>query len=306
LLQRRRKILVRLLSFLVFAVVIAVALVELVCLVVALYEMLNSPENRGARLTTRALFAATGAWLCETAAAVIALLATPLGLVAWRIARSRPPAPPPIVFVPGWLMTPICFWPLRARLARAGWRVATGYRYRTVRGDVRRAAEGLRDIIETVCAESGAPHVIVIAHGIGGIVARICLRERATAARIGQLVTLGSPHRGSKLFALALDPMLQDLRPGTALVEELSAPDDAPRHTEVTAIYSSFDLAVVPASAGQYPAGSSIEIEGVGHLELLWSSRVYEIVRENLEFVRERDADDDTPDPPILPVCERG
>ena len=52
----------------------------------------------------------------------------------------------------------------------------------------------------------------------------------------------------------------------------------------MTAIYSSFDVTVVPSSAGQYPGASNIEIEGVGHVGLLWSPRVVELVRENLEF----------------------
>ncbi len=267
-------------------VVGAVAIAQLVCFVVALYEMLNLPEMRHVGLEPRALAAVLPNLVLETAGAVIAVLTIPLGALRWRrIAATGERARPPIVFVPGYLMTRACMWPLRRRLAAAGWPDAVGFNYRTVRGDLDAAAGALRAAIRNAASTCRTPHVVVIAHGMGGLVARLCLREWADAP-VRALVTLGTPHRGSKLYALVPDATAQEMRPDSALLDALAA-DELPRQIDVTAIYSSFDLTVVPSSAGQYPGASNIEIESVGHVGLLWSSRVGELVRENLEFALE-------------------
>ena len=271
-------------SWIVQAVVISVALTQTMCFVVALYEMLNLPETHDARLTLGSLVGAARDLIVEIAAMTAAVLVVPFGALPWRrvssvIAHDRPP----IVFVPGYLTTRACLWPLRRRLARAGWAQASGYNYRTLYGDVRAAATRLGPLLDEVRAASGDRDVIVIAHGIGGIVARLCLRDRAGRG-VRALVTLGTPHQGSKLFALALDPMLTALRPGSPLLEDLTTNDSLVGRADVTTIASSFDLTVLPSAAARYPGASTIEIEGVGHFGLLWSPRVFALVRENLDF----------------------
>jgi triacylglycerol esterase/lipase EstA (alpha/beta hydrolase family) len=276
------------LVWLIVKVVTGVVVVtQFACFAIALYEMLNLPEMRLTRLTPTALAGALRGLVVEIAGAILAVLTIPLGALPFRAASADDGMDrPPIVFVPGYLMTRSSLWILHRRLARAGWRHGVGYNYRTLRGDLRAAARGLGALIDAVAVERGATHVVVVAHGMGGLVARLCLRERADA-RVRTLVTLGTPHQGSKLYALALDPMAQEMRAGSALIEDLAEGDQLTRKVDVTAIYSSFDLTVVPSSAGQYPGASNIEVEGVGHVALLWSLRVFELVRENLEFAHD-------------------
>jgi triacylglycerol esterase/lipase EstA (alpha/beta hydrolase family) len=279
--------LVTLLGGMLGTVVVLLAAAQVGCFVVALYDMLNLPETHDVRLTIGALAGALRGWVVETVLTIAAVLAGPLGALPWRpIPRDTGGGPPPIVFVPGYLMTRVALWPLRHRLARDGWRHAVGYNYRTVGGDLRAAAAGLGALIDAVCARSGAARVVVVAHGMGGLVARLCLRDREGRGVLA-LVTLGTPHQGSKLYALALDPMLQEMRAGSALVEQLAADDALPARLDVTAIYASFDLTVVPSAAGRYAGAGNIEVDGVGHMGLVCSPRVLELVRENLEFARE-------------------
>ncbi|HEY2388619.1 MAG TPA: hypothetical protein VGK30_16810 [Candidatus Binatia bacterium] len=270
--------------WIVKAVVSVAALVQAVCFLVALYEMLNLPESLDARLTPASLLGAAREVALEIAAMSVALLAVPFGALAWRrvpsvVAQERPP----IVFVPGYATTRSCLWLLRRRLAAAGWAQAAGFNYRSVLGDVAAAARGLDTLLDQIRASAGDRDVVVVAHGIGGIVARLCVRERRGSG-VAALVTLGTPHQGSKLYALALDPMLAGLRPGSELIAHLAADDPLLADTDVTAVASSFDFTVVPSAAARYPGASTIEIEGVGHFGLLWSRRVFEVVRENLDF----------------------
>ncbi len=188
------------------------------------------------------------------------------------------------MFVPGWGLNRACFFLVRHRLRRDGWPHAVGLNYRTVYGDLRHAACRLRDAVEAVCRESGAERVVLIGHGMGGLVCRAYLRHEGGISRTAQVVTLGSPHQGSKIFALSTDPMAQDMRDGSAFLQALEEGDAIPEAVDFTAIYASFDALVVPASHAQYSGAANIEVEGTGHIGLLWSDRVYTLIRENLDY----------------------
>src|SRR5258706_13157088 len=160
-------------------VVLGVVVGELVCFVVALYEMLNLPDVRDVRLTAGALAGAARGLVMEIATAVVAVLTTPLGALPWRPIPSDVPLDALlIVFVPGYCGTRAALWPLRRALARAGWPHAVGYNYRSVAGDLRAAARGLGTFIDGLRQRHHTRPVVMVAHGMGGLVARLCLRQR--------------------------------------------------------------------------------------------------------------------------------
>jgi len=78
------------------------------------------------------------------------------------------------------------------------------------RKDIREIAYGdlentLDACIQTALARNpGAGKVNILAHSMGGLVARAYLADPARAARVGRLVTLGSPYLGAPKIALAL------------------------------------------------------------------------------------------------------
>jgi triacylglycerol esterase/lipase EstA (alpha/beta hydrolase family) len=258
---------------------------QLTCFAIALHEMLNQPEARHTRLTGPALAAALAGFAVELGGVLVMLVTWPIGFVPWRRpSRLRPGDRPPVVFVPGWRMNRACLLLMRRRLRRDGWAHAVGFNYRTAGGDLHRAAEQLRDAVERVCAETGAARVVLIGHSMGGLVCRAYLRHYGGIDRVASVITLGTAHQGTKLCALSTDPMLQDLRPECSFLAELATDDPIPGKVDFTAIYSSFDHLVVPAGHGYYAGVGNIVVEGVGHNGLLWSRRVYDLVRENLEY----------------------
>lgn len=263
----------------------AIASLHGACFLIALYETLNQQDARQVRLTVPGLLAGLRTLVPETVGILLLVLLVPFGWLPWPRARGRVGALP-VVCVPGWAMNRACFLLLRHRLRRDGWSEVRGVNYRSVYGDILTSARRLRDAVETCCAETGAARVALVAHGVGGIVCRAYLRHLGGGERVAKVITLGSPHRGSKLFALSLDPMLEALREGSSFLADLADADPIPGAVDFTAIYASFDTVVVPAAGARYPGVGNIEVEGVGHLGLLWSRRVYELVRENLEDVR--------------------
>jgi hypothetical protein len=84
----------------------------------------------------------------------------------------------------------------------AGVRTST-YRGAGTEGDLRASADHLRELLRDVGrAHPGVP-VDVIAHSQGGVVARLALAgDDARRPRVANLVTLATPHRGSRLATI--------------------------------------------------------------------------------------------------------
>ncbi len=97
----------------------------------------------------------------------------------------------PVVVVHGLYMPGSELFLLRRRLVRAGF-VASQFRYRTLSHDVDRSAAFLAEHVANVPGDT----VHLVGHSLGGIV-MLKMVERHGAERIGRLVSLGSPFRGS-------------------------------------------------------------------------------------------------------------
>ena len=77
--------------------------------------------------------------------------------------------------------------------------------------------------------------------------------------------------------------MLAQMRPESPLLRRLGTDDPVPALVDCVAIYSSGDAVVVPPHNGYYKGAFNIELTGTGHMSMLFSRRVYALVRENLE-----------------------
>ena len=188
----------------------------------------------------------------------------------------------PVVFLHGYAQHSANFLWLARRLRRDGWLHLYSVRHTAAWGDIERSGERLRSALDRIVRDSGAPAVDIVAHSMGGLVARAGLRAGG-APPVGRLITLGTPHQGTAAVRwLGRDPMIAQMRTGSTLVRGLAADDPVPSRTDVTAIYSIDDALVIPARNGYYPGAFNIEVRGLGHASLLFSRRIYGLVRENL------------------------
>jgi len=121
--------------------------------------------------------------------------------------------------------------------------------------------------------------VDVLAHSLGGIVVRLVL-ETTVSARIGRVITLGTPHQGTRAVARPFDPTLRMLVPGSPLLVRLGGDGGG---AECASIYSADDAVIRPPENGYWPGALNIEVRGPGHNGLLASRRVYDLVRELLD-----------------------
>src|SRR5213080_3211372 len=150
------------------------------------------------------------AFAVECAATALLGLATPLALRRRRVPRLEPGDPhPPVVLLHGYAQHPANFLWLARRLARDGWRHLYPVAHVPVGGDIEQSARRLAAALDRIRRASGATQVDIVAHSMGGLVARAYIRTRGRASGIGRLITLGTPHQGTEAFPrLRLDPMV--------------------------------------------------------------------------------------------------
>jgi sugar lactone lactonase YvrE len=141
--------------------------------------------------------------------------------------RELPQPPPPVVLVHGWQDSEIVeesqFKYMSQWLERDGFGVyyATGI---SPERNLYRNAQKLKETIERAKADSGASQVSLIAHSMGGLVARAYVESALYGGDVAQVFVLGTPQAGLDLWQGYL--LRQAVRnPGMPSLQEL-----APEH----------------------------------------------------------------------------
>ncbi|MGN6524020.1 MAG: esterase/lipase family protein [Actinomycetes bacterium] len=183
----------------------------------------------------------------------------------------------PILLVHGMVDNRSIFTVLRRGLRRRGFdRVAT-MNYGPWIGDVRDVAERLADEVERLCAETGYERVHVVGHSLGGLVARVYVQLLGGSDRVHTLVTLGSPHGGSRNAHLLPGRLGRSLRPGSELLQVLATPAPGCR-TRFVAVWSDLDQMVLPHPNARIEHPDlrvrNVLVRGVGHMSLPVDARV--------------------------------
>lgn len=200
-------------------------------------------------------------------------LLLPLGGVAGPRPTERRPDLHTVVFVHGLAGSPGAFLPLRGFLRLAGsWR-QLAFRYRS-RGSIEGIAVALKRAVD---AHVRGGRVTLVAHSMGGLVARYYLQRLGGARRVERLVTLGTPHRGSHAATFVPAPLVRQLLPESPFVRQLNALPP-PAGVRVTSIVAGRDLLVQPVDSACCPFGEVVRFDDLGHVELLFRPEVFATV----------------------------
>jgi triacylglycerol esterase/lipase EstA (alpha/beta hydrolase family) len=147
---------------------------------------------------------------------------------------------------------------------------------------VQRAAERL-------CAQTGAAKLVIVAHSMGGLVARAWLRKHG-AARVARVITLGTPHHGTCLASFGVGRNAAQMRragPADGLESDwlrvLAAGESAATRALVTSIYTHHDNIISPQTSSFLAGAHNIEMGGVGHVAMGRNRRVLARVMRELE-----------------------
>ncbi|WP_431996988.1 esterase/lipase family protein [Streptomyces fungicidicus] len=230
------------------------------------------------------------------------LLLYPAGIVQERRGGSPElPAPggtaklprearPPVVLLHGFIDNRSVFVLLRRSLAQHGRQQIESLNYSPLTCDIRIAAELLGRHIEQVCERTGSRQVDVVGHSLGGLIARYYVQRLGGDTRVRTLVTLGTPHSGTRVAPLAnAHPIVRQMRPGSPVLEELAQPAPGCR-THFVAFWSDLDHIMDPLESAciEHPdlTTANVRVSGVGHLALPVHPAVATGIREALDTAR--------------------
>ncbi|MGW1375403.1 esterase/lipase family protein [Streptomyces sp. NPDC002446] len=195
-------------------------------------------------------------------------------------------AHPPVLLLHGFIDNRSVFVLLRRSLHRHGWRHVEALNYSPLTCDLRKAAELLSRHVEDVCARTGHGRVDIVGHSLGGLIARYYVQRLGGDLRVRTLVTLGTPHSGTRVASLMpAHPIVRQMRPDSEVIAELSLP--APNcRTQYVAFWSEQDQVMVPAATARidHPdlIAYNVHVAGVGHLALPVNGTVAAGIREAL------------------------
>ncbi|POX40299.1 lipase [Streptomyces sp. Ru73] len=193
---------------------------------------------------------------------------------------------PPVLLLHGFIDNRSVFVLLRRSLRRHGWRHLEALNYSPLTCDIRKAAELLGRHVEDVCARTGHRRIDLVGHSLGGLIARYYVQRLGGDARIRTLVTLGTPHGGTRLAALLpAHPLVRQMRTDSDVIKELARP--APNcRTHFVCFWSDLDQMMVPAETARIDHPDlrtrNIHVSGVGHLAFPVNGVVAAGIREAL------------------------
>ncbi|MFD7629843.1 esterase/lipase family protein [Streptomyces sp. NPDC059851] len=202
------------------------------------------------------------------------LLHYPTGIRQERPAApdSRPGPRRPVLLLHGFSDNRSVFVLLRRALAAHGGRQVEAYNYSPLTLDLRAAARGLARRIEELCERTGSEQIDLVGHSLGGLVGRYYVQRLGGDARVGALVTLGTPHSGTRIAPfMDAHPLVRQIRPDSEVMAELRAPAPGCR-TRCVAFWTELDELMDPPETArvEHPdlRTENIQVTGIGHLAL--------------------------------------
>jgi len=163
-------------------------------------------------------------------------------------------------------------------------------------GDLRVQAQALDVAVRAALERTGAASVDVVGYSAGGLVARLWVADFGGDGLARRIVTLGSPHHGTSLAALAGDlapgscPVAcQQLDPDSELLRDLNAGDETPAGPAFISIWTTLDETVTPPESARLEGGIGIVVQEVcadsqvTHSGLVTDPLVAGIVSEQLQ-----------------------
>lgn len=183
----------------------------------------------------------------------------------------------PILLVHGIVDNRSIFTVLRRGLRRRGFGTIASFNYHSLVDDIRMVAVRLGRAVEELCEETGYERIHVVGHSMGGLIARYYVQRLGGDERVHTLVTLGSPHSGTRPAKYLPHPLVRQLRPESDVIRELTEPAPGCR-TRFVSIWSDLDQLIIPKQSGkiEHPdlGARNVFVRGVGHLSLPVDGRV--------------------------------
>ena len=206
------------------------------------------------------------------------------------VAQDRPGT---VVLVPGYGGSTSAVQVLAARLQAAGRMAVVVALPGDGTGDLHEDVQVLDAAVHGALG-AGAPSVDVVGYSAGGVVARMWEADGG-AALTRRVVTLGSPHHGTKVAGLgeryvpaACPVACRQLVPGSTLLQGLNRGDETPAGPQWLSLWTTDDDTVTPPDSARLAGATNLALQDlcpgaqVSHSQLPRDPRVQALVLDAL------------------------
>ena len=143
-------------------------------------------------------------------------------------------------------------------------------------------AAALARFIRDVKKATGEAQVEVVAHSLGGVVARLAIANHRLGTSVQTLITLGSPHNGTYPARFGATSDLLDLRPDSELMEKLNS-RPWPKNVRGVTFWSRNDLLILPAESAAMEGAEQVDTTPFTHYSYLLDPRSWVAVARALD-----------------------
>jgi len=230
------------------------------------------------------------AGLLSSVASVFFIMASyPLGMIRrlWS-PKDISAARPVIILAHGLYHNPSAWLLFRRGLRKAGFKNIFVMNYGSFFTSFEKTLKKFEDFVAD--ARRAAPNqpVYLIGHSLGGLLARVYAERSKGSAIPAAVITLGSPHQGSKIAAFGLGKLASSLIYRGPLFAEIEA---GPARLPCTgvAMFSPVDNMVLPPEAmrAPYPGWVYFETDPLSHTAMLYSKstvkKVVEVLQDEMD-----------------------
>ena len=140
----------------------------------------------------------------------------------------------------------------------------------------------LETAVQSLLHYSGQPQVAVIGHSMGGLAARAWLRAHG-AQHVARVITLGTPHAGTRIPQHAPTPNGRQMAWGSEWLQQLHAHETPDTRSLFRLAITPQDNIVYPQRAQILPGLTATVFEGIGHVQMCLNPAVIAWVKSELE-----------------------
>jgi triacylglycerol lipase len=187
----------------------------------------------------------------------------------------------PVILVPGWLDNIATMGKMADYLNDAGFQaLLCSPQPSDGRAPIEELAAQLADFVAQALPDGERFHYI--GFSMGGLIGRYYLQELGGRARMANLVTISTPHRGTYMANSLWLPAVRQMRPESDFIHQLNSDLTALAERRFVSIWTPLDLSVVPPSNSELPVGESRRVFGIAHALMPMNRRVWRAVEESL------------------------
>ena len=187
-----------------------------------------------------------------------------------------------VVLVPGIFDSPLIFRSMSRFIRQHGWMPLTPS---LTPNDGSHGLETLAEQLKAFVDEHVEPEdqLDLVGYSMGGLVSRYYLQRLGGLVRVRRFITLSAPHNGSYMAYLLPNRGGEQMRPGSAFIEDLNRDAAVLEQVDFVSLWTPWDLSIVPAHSSVLPVGRDVQVAVAAHPLMVLSRTSQQLVVQLLE-----------------------